>query len=232
MDQIEIKFICDNIEPVNMAFPKTTKIEDALIQFLKKTNSIIELNPENISFVHGPIILNRPENLKKSLFGIFKPKDRRKIVKVFDYGGIKGGGGCFGVPTIDVSKNKTENIGFSKSGKHYRLVRYGLNIQSKCKNSNCIAYKDTIYVQIGFVKNWNLVYKHDTIVCPECKEKVMPLNFGFFNCKYEIEYEKIENEDYIDGKVNGSSGENEFIVFKEYSCGKATFSKLIFNITK
>lgn len=233
MDQIEIKFICDNIEPVNMAFPKTTKIEDALIQFLKKTNLIIELNLDIITFRYRNIILNKPENLKKSLFEIFRPQDTRlKIIYVSDCSSVIGGGGFFGVETIDVSKNKTENIGFSNSGKHYRIVIYGLNIQSKCKNNNCIAYKDTIYVKIGFVKNWNLLNNLTKIVCPECKKRVVPLNFGFFNCKYEIEYEKIDNEDILDGKVNGSSGKNEFRVFKEYSCGKATFSKLIFNITE
>lgn len=231
MDQIFIKFVCSCIKQVNIVFPKTTKIEDALIQFLKKTNSIIELKPEKIIFICRNILLNRPENLKKSLFEIGKYY-RDIVVKVYDNVGVTGGeGGFFGVSTIDVSKNKTENIGFSDSGKHYRLVRHGLNIQSKCKNNNCIAYKDTIYVQIGFVKNWNLLNNLDKIVCPECKKKVVPLNFGFFNCKYEIEYEKMETEDYIDGKVNGNSWENEFRVFQEYSCGKATISKLIFNIT-
>ena len=145
---------------------------------------------------------------------------------------IEEGGGVFGVETIDVSKNNTKNIGFGHSGKHYRLVSYGLNIQSKCKNKNCLAYEDTIYVIIGFVTNWNLLNNLQTIVCPECKKRVKPLNFGFYNCNYEIEYEKDEDDDYKDGKVNGHSGQNDFIIFDEYSSGKATFTKLIFNITE
>ena len=58
------------------------------------------------------------------------------------------------------------------------------------------------------------------------------MNFGFFNCKYEIEYEKIEDDGYKSGRVNGTSGKREFIVFDQYSSGKASFSQLIFNITK
>lgn len=144
----------------------------------------------------------------------------------------QGGGGCFGVETIDVSKNKTKNIGFSNTGKLYRLVNYGLSIQSKCKNEICIAYQDTIYVNIGFVTNWNLLDNLKKIICPACQKRVVPLNFGFFNCKYEIEYEKIEEDDYKDGKINGFSGKEEYIIFDEYSSGKSTFTKMIFNITK
>ena len=143
----------------------------------------------------------------------------------------QGGGGVFGLETIDVSKNNTKNIGFASSGKSYRLVEWGLSIQSKCKNNNCKAYEDTIYVQIGFVTNWDLLKNLKEVVCPACKKRVKPLNFGFYNCKYEIEYEKDENDEFKEGKVNGVSGAKDYIVFNEYSSGKATFTKLIFNIT-
>ena len=139
---------------------------------------------------------------------------------------MEGGGGMFGLETIDVSKNNTKNIGFGSSGKYYRSVGWGLSIQSKCE-----AYEDTIYVQIGFVTNWDLLKNLKEVVCPACKKRVKPLNFGFYNCKYEIEYEKDENDEFKEGKVNGVSGEEDYIIFDEYSSGKATFTKLIFNIT-
>ena len=63
---------------------------------------------------------------------------------------LKGGGGFFGVNTIDVSKNKTKNLGFDNDAPIYRLVSYGLNIQSKCKNKNCKAFEDVIYIQFDF----------------------------------------------------------------------------------
>ena len=143
-----------------------------------------------------------------------------------------GGGGSFGLETIDISKNNTKNIGFGNSGKFYLSVDYGLSIQSKCKNRDCEAYDHTVYVQIGFVTNWNLLNNLKEVVCPACKKRVKPLNFGFYNCKYEIEYEMDENDEFKEGKVNGVSGHKDYIVFDEYSSGKATFTKLIFNITR
>ncbi len=232
MDQIRIKFINESecIKPVDFIFPRTTKIEDALIQFLQKTNSIIDLSVEKTTFFFKGKILNKSHYLQKSLSEIFKFENN--IVKVMDNGSVIGGGGFFGIETIDISKNKTKNIGFSSSGPYYRSVWYGLNIQSKCKNKSCVAYEDTIYVKIGFVQNWDLLCNRQKIICPECNRKVVPLNFGFFNCKYEIEYEKIEDDGYKSGRVNGASGKREFIVFDQYSSGKASFTQLIFNITK
>jgi len=142
-----------------------------------------------------------------------------------------GGGGFFGVNTIDVSKNKTKNLGFDYSAPNYRLVSYGLNIQSKCKNKNCKAFEDVIYIQFHFVTNWNLLENIDKVRCPECNARVKPINFGFFNCKYEIEYEKDEDDEIKSGKISGKSGENDFIIFDDYSSGTAIFMKLIFNIS-
>ena len=150
------------------------------------------------------------------------------------YNNTSQGGGFFGVETIDISKNYgTNNIDSSSSAPFYRLIESGLNIQSICKtnNKNCIANEKTIYIPIGFVKNWNLLDHLNQVKCPECKEIVKPLNFGFLNCKYEIEYEKLENDEYNDGKVKGRTDWDEFIIFDQYYSGKAFFKKLIFNIT-
>lgn len=143
----------------------------------------------------------------------------------------RGGGGYFGISTIDVSKNKTKNLGFDKEAPDYRLVSYGLNIQSKCKNKNCKAYEDIIYIQFNYVTKWNLLENIDKVRCPVCNSRVKPINFGFFNCKYEIEYEKDEDDEIKSGTISGESGEKDFIVFDDYSSGKAIFIKLIFNIS-
>ena len=146
------------------------------------------------------------------------------------FGSLLGGGGM-GLQTIDVSKNILKDIGFSESNKFYRRVNFGLSIQSTCKNKSCIAYDDTIYIQLGFVRYWNLLNNLEKVVCPACNKRVMPSNFGFFNCRYEIEYEKNEDGDFKSGTVTGTSGEKEYKIFDQYSSGNASFNKLIFNIT-
>ena len=231
MDQIRIKFINESecIKPVDFIFPRTTKIEDALIQFLQKTNSIIDLSVEKTTFFFKGKILNKSHYLQKSLSEIFKFENN--IVKVMDNGSVIGGGGFFGIETIDISKNKTKNIGFSSWGPYYRSVWYGLNIQSKCKNKVVLHMKILFMLRLGLSKI-GIYYVIVKKLYVRNVRKVVPLNFGFFNCKYEIEYEKIEDDGYKSGRVNGASGKREFIVFDQYSSGKASFTQLIFNITK
>ena len=76
MDQIRIKFINESecIKPVDFIFPRTTKIEDALIQFLKKTNSIIDLSVEKTTFLFRGKILNSSQNYKKVFQKFLNPK--------------------------------------------------------------------------------------------------------------------------------------------------------------
>ena len=37
-----------------------------------------------------------------------------------------------------------------------------------------------------------------------CNRRVSPLNFGFTNCNYEIEYEIYVKDGYENGNINGS----------------------------
>ena len=132
-----------------------------------------------------------------------------------------------GFMRIDVSKNKTKIISFGNTGKKYRYVCKGLNIQSECKNSSCEAYNDVIYIQIGYVVGWNLYDNlEEKVRCPSCKARVKPLNFGFWLCRYEIEYET-ENG-YDKNTFKGEAGD-EYKTFSNEN-DKWEFTRLIFNI--
>ena len=181
-------------------------------------------NMMDFEWLYDGIILENDKTFK-----YYKIKDGDEIYCIVN---VEGGGGIFGIETIDISKNYgTNNMDFSSSAPSYRLIVSGLNIQSICKNNKiCIANEKIIYVQIGFVTNWNLLLHQNEVICPECKRRVKPLNFGFLNCKYEIEYEKLEDDEYNDGKVKGKADSKEFIIFDQYYSGKAIFKKLIFNI--
>ena len=134
-----------------------------------------------------------------------------------------------GLMMVDVSKNKTKIIPFGNTWKKYRIVCPGLNIKSKWKNEACEAYKDTIYIQIGYVTKWNLLDNlKEKVRCPSCNERVKPLNFGFWSCRYEIEYEKETENGYDENVVKGEAGD-EYKTFANED-DKVEFTRLVFNI--
>ena len=132
---------------------------------------------------------------------------------------------------LKISQNKVKILDLLDSSHSYRYIIPGLNIKSKCNNKFCIAFNDIIYIQIGYVKYWNLFDHLNVLVCPICKKNVKPDNFGFFKCNYEIEYEKKDDNEFEEGKVDGSAEDDDFIKFNKNESGKAIFNKLVFNIT-
>ena len=138
---------------------------------------------------------------------------------------IAGGG----LMTVDISKNQTKIIPFGNTGKKYRLVCPGLNIKSECKNRACEAYDDVIYIEIGYVQRWNLLDNlKEKVRCPSCNERVKPLNFGFWLCRYEIEFEKETENGYDENVVKGEAGD-EYKTFSNED-DKVEFTRLVFNI--
>ena len=57
--------------------------------------------------------------------------------------------GVGGINTVDITKNITNEVEGAKDGPSYREGCKGLCIRSICKNKNCVAYNDTIYIKIG-----------------------------------------------------------------------------------
>ena len=141
---------------------------------------------------------------------------------------VRGDAG-FGLCTIDVEKNDARIIEQDIDAPPYRRICNGLSVQAICEN-DCVLKNQIIYTTLGFVTNYNILSHLNDIKCPKCQKTVYPKNFGFFQCKYEIEYDKWENNKKISGSIEGKT-EKEFILFSEYS-GIATFSKLIFDVVE
>ena len=66
-------------------------IQNMLNDFLIKTNSKITLNEEAILFQFNAHILNKGENLSKTVDDIFKNKTINAKIKVTDYKNVIGG---------------------------------------------------------------------------------------------------------------------------------------------
>ena len=229
---IKVNFKRQDGKKIPISINSSSTVRELLMEYLKLQNEAYTLDyaSNNLSFIIGAQSLLKERYLDKQINQIraFKPE---AIIHVRN---IDNKVGCGGITTVDISKNNTRTISFSSTAPYYREVCGGLNIMSICKNKNnsCDALNDVIYIKIGFVKNWNLCENLEKKVkCPVCDGRVKPLNYGFTNCNYEIEYEKEVDDGYEDGKVNGKAEENEFKIFNESESGTAVFPKLIFNIT-
>jgi len=212
----------------NIAISPTSLIKELLLEIFKKegkqdsANKFLEL--DSIMIYAGRKLLKK-EDLNKTV------KEMRlinnNIIKINDTGNITGG---IGLKIVDISQNKVKNLSFAESAPKYRYVIDGLNIKSICKNPSCEANEQVIYIKIGFVEDWNLFQNVTKIKCPICETKVVPINFGFSGCKYIINYIKVENNEYIENKVENEVTEDKFQLFDEDESGTAEFVSLIFTV--
>ena len=217
----------DQGKVISVSYDASITIKDFIRDYLAKNSNYVSLDPNVYIFKAGGKILNSQRYLDKLLKDVIQTDsivifNRKKDIA---YSG--------GIETVDISKNKTKEVSPGKSGLSYRCASKGLNIRATCKNNNCIAYNDVVYIQIGYVQNWNL-FEHleDKVVCPSCKEMVNPENYYFKKCFYKIDY--IKN---CDGKmkrdsISGSASSDNYKTFDEEESGKAIFAKLVFNVTR
>lgn len=76
---------------------------------------------------------------------------------------------------------------FDKTAPSWRTVEKGLNLEGRCTNSTCPAFKQVIWIRKG-IGSFNIGEELYGQKCPEClvelSEKVY--NLGFWNCEYKI----------------------------------------------
>ena len=218
----------DEGEMHNVSYDSSIKIKDFLTDYLTKNSLYVTLDISKYAFKIGSKILNLPRFLEKYLGDVIQNGQVIRLIRKHD---IHYSGG--GITTVDVSKNITKEGEPASSGPSYRVGCRGLNIQSRCKNSNCEAYDDIIYIQIGYVNDWNLcAHLRDKVLCPSCKKMVIPLNYYFRDCNYKIDFLKEENGTYEPGSVDGYASEDKYKWFDDKESGNAKFVEMIFNVKK
>ena len=227
MQEIEINFEYSETKVI-MNFPETTKIEDALIQFLRKTNSIVSLSPEKISFLFNSKIINLPNYLNKTLSQIFRPRTKNIKVKVISYRNILGGGGP--VDFCDVSKKQHEIHELTADGPSYRTTEKGINIYGICKGNKCKANEKEVIVPIK-KKSFDLVNEKYDLKCPECSNIIVPKTVGFRQCKYRIFGKKYNNNKIEDFNNIGEAGKSgQIIYYNPNDNGTALMIELKFEV--
>ncbi|RMX61978.1 hypothetical protein DD238_008186 [Peronospora effusa] len=87
---------------------------------------------------------------------------------------------------VDVSNNSLITARkFSPDAPEWRLVSKGLNIEGRCRNRECRAYRSMIIDRKEFVP-FNLM-RDDDIECPICHCEVRPITCGFYGCAWRFE---------------------------------------------
>ena len=218
----------DQGKAISVSYDASITIKDFILDYLAKHCKNEPQDPNQYSFLFNGKPLNNPRFrfLDKQLKDVIKTDSIVKLKRPYRLDGA-------GIETVDISKNKTKEVSPAKSAPSYRYASGGLNIRATCKNDNCIAYNDVVYIKIGYVQNWNLFdHLEDKVVCPSCKEMVNPENYYFKKCFYKIDY--IKN---CDGKmkrdsISGSASSDNYKTFDEEESGKAIFAKLVFNVTR
>ena len=93
---------------------------------------------------------------------------------------------------IDVNNTKgIKKLTIGKA-KAWRKYVQGLNLEGYCRNKKCKAYNKKVICQMGYVE---YVFKEDDnkVVCPICKEKIMPESCGFSKCIFIFSGKKYNN---------------------------------------
>ncbi|CAH0473860.1 unnamed protein product [Peronospora belbahrii] len=76
-------------------------------------------------------------------------------------------------------------VEFSRDAPEWRIVSKGVNIEGRCKNSECHAFRHMVIIQKKFMP-FNLMLDDD-IQCPMCFSKVKPLTCGLYDCVWRFE---------------------------------------------
>ena len=215
----------------NITIDSKSIIKDLLLEIFKKAgkkddvNKILDL--DNLYEIRAGKKLLNNKDLNKTVKEINLSNNDEVVVFC-----RKLLGGFGGLKIVDISKNKVKYLGFSESAPKYRYVINGLNIKSICKNPSCEANNKVIFIQKGFVDKWDLIQNLNDIKCPICGKRVVPKNFGFTRCKYIINFTKVENDEYIDDKVENEVTGDKFQLFDENESGKAEFISLTFTVKR
>ena len=104
-------------------------------------------------------------------------------------GGIEGGSGIL-LMFIDISKNKTKEIGFSKKASSYRKITKGINTFGICNFKKCKVYKKEVVVRIKR-KKLDLIKERDELFGPECEAAIIQKTVVFYLCKFRIYGKKL-----------------------------------------
>ncbi|KAI9208769.1 uncharacterized protein BJ171DRAFT_213184 [Polychytrium aggregatum] len=100
---------------------------------------------------------------------------------------LRGGGAM--VDFVDVSDSTIRQVQeWSSEAPRWRYATNGMNLEGKCDNASCGAYKQWVILQVGFndVDFFDEDDKNKIPPCPMCKRYVKPVTAAFSNCSWRF----------------------------------------------
>ena len=122
---------------------------------------------------------------------------------------IMRGGGFPGLGFNFASMESGSKIQFSADAPDYRIIGPGLNLEGRCMDEKCKAFKQLAWSPLGFSRSlkevdspfdtagFNIGSLINNTPCPLCKKPMNPdsiVSCGFFRCQYTYQgYQQGEN---------------------------------------
>lgn len=135
------------------------------------------------------------------------------------------GGGPQMVDFNDFKKEK--RVALTSEGPAWRTVAPGLNLKGVCKNDQCAASNQTVWIQRGISSYFNMNRECETAPCPQCKEFVTDVNnCGFYRCIFSV-YGVTEEGKEFSSLCNVRAPDNELLSFEDSVGSVKQWRKLI-----
>eukprot|EP01015_Nassula_variabilis_P031974 TRINITY_DN7335_c0_g2_i12.p1 TRINITY_DN7335_c0_g2~~TRINITY_DN7335_c0_g2_i12.p1 ORF type:complete len:266 (+),score=22.40 TRINITY_DN7335_c0_g2_i12:65-862(+) len=97
---------------------------------------------------------------------------------------LRGGGSSEPINFVQMGNSAgIQHIEFSHTAPDWRICTHGLNIESICMNSKCIAFQKDVISRIGF-GTFDLIAQNSEVKCPMCNNQVTPVTCGYTSCSY------------------------------------------------
>jgi len=143
------------------------------------------------------------------------------------------GGGEMPIKSTDISKNMYIEQKFSKKAPKYKIASKGINVIGICKGIKCKAYNEVVIYPLNEKSNFNLIEEKDDLVCPRCKNLMVPKTLGFYLCEYKIKGKKCENDKIIPFNLEDKANDKCSIkYFDPEKSGNTMLIELIVEVTK
>ena len=111
---------------------------------------------------------------------------------------------------MDVSNNSSlKTIAFSDKAPAWRYGTTGLNIEGKCANAACRAYRQMVVDPKGMV-SWSLIAGQAH--CPMCSQRFLPITCGFIRCMWAYDGIKLDQS----GKLQCCESEYQTVSAGKY----------------
>ena len=120
---------------------------------------------------------------------------------------LRGGGFA---TFVDVSNNSAlQSFDFSDTAPAWRHSAAGLNIEGRCTNAACQAYKKMVMDPKG-MESWSLIAGQAH--CPMCSQQFEPITCGFTKCLWAYDGRKLDSS----GKLQHCVGEYQAVSRGKY----------------